>query len=185
MSKKQGSIWFIFITILIDVIGVGMIYPNGPALLQEVTDKEIDELAVYYEILILSYACMQFLFSPLLGALSDKFGRRPILLLSLFGLCIDYILQIYAGSFIVLMIGRIIGGIFGASYTVASAYASDISTNENKSRNFGLIGAAFGLGFIIGPLLGGVISENFGVRAPFAVASILCGLNFIYGYFIL
>jgi DHA1 family tetracycline resistance protein-like MFS transporter len=127
---------------------------------------------------------MQFLFSPVLGGLSDKFGRRPILLLSLLGLGLDYILHAFAPSIVWLFIGRFIAGAMGASFTTATAYISDISTPEKKAQNFGLIGAAFGLGFIIGPLIGGLFSK-YGANFPFLIAAGLTLLNVAYGYFVL
>lgn len=183
-SQKQAAIGFIFITLLIDVIGLGIIIPVVPKLIQELIHGDISEAAKYGGWLTFAYAITQFLFSPLVGNLSDKFGRRPVLLLSLFGFSLDYLLLAFAPTITWLFIGRIIAGITGASITTAAAYIGDISNNENRAKNFGMIGAAFGLGFIIGPVIGGLLGQ-YGARIPFYAAAILCLLNFIYGYFIL
>ncbi|MFM1998602.1 MAG: hypothetical protein RL204_549 [Bacteroidota bacterium] len=183
-EKRQPALLFIFITLLIDVIGLGIIIPVLPTLLKEITGEGIDAAANYTGWLMMAFSLMQFVFSPILGSLSDKYGRRPILLLSLFGFGLDYILLAYAPNLIWLFIGRIIAGIMGASFTTASAYIADISTPEKRAQNFGLIGAAFGLGFIIGPVIGGLLG-SFGPRVPFFAAAILTLINFLYGYFIL
>ena len=175
---------FIFITLLIDVIGIGIIIPVVPALIEKLTGEGISVAATYGGWLTFAYAIFQFLFSPILGALSDRFGRRPILLFSLFGLGLDYIFQAFAPTIFWLFIGRIIAGITGASFTTATAYIADISTPEKRAQNFGMVGAAFGLGFIIGPLIGGFASTG-GTHVPFLVAAGLSLLNFIYGYFAL
>jgi MFS transporter, DHA1 family, tetracycline resistance protein len=183
-EKRQPALLFIFITLLIDVIGLGIIIPVLPTLLKEITGEGIDAAANYTGWLMMAFSLMQFIFSPILGSLSDKYGRRPILLLSLFGFGLDYILLAYAPTLTWLFIGRIIAGIMGASFTTASAYIADISTPEKRAQNFGLIGAAFGLGFIIGPVIGGLLG-SFGPRVPFFAAAILTLINFLYGYFIL
>lgn len=182
--KKTNAITFIFITILIDVIGMGIIIPVMPDLIKELTGEGLSKSSFYNGLLMFSYATMQFLFSPLLGALSDRYGRRPVLLLSLLGLGLDYIFQAFAPTIAWLFVGRILAGISGASFTTATAYISDISVPEKKAQNFGLIGVAFGVGFIIGPVVGGLCSP-WGTRAPFVVAAIFSLLNVIYGYFIL
>lgn len=184
LKGNNASIIFIFITILVDVIGLGIIIPVIPSLIENLTDSGLVSAAKYGGWLMFSYAIMQFVFSPILGNLSDKFGRRPILLLSLFGLGIDYIVHAYAPSIFWLFVGRIFAGICGASYTTATAYIADISTPEKKAQNFGLIGAAFGLGFIIGPVMGGILSK-WGVSVPFLVAAGLTFANVIYGYFVI
>jgi DHA1 family tetracycline resistance protein-like MFS transporter len=131
-----------------------------------------------------SFSIMQFIFAPVLGNLSDRFGRRPVLLLSLAGFALDYLILAFAPNIIWLFVGRIIAGIMGASFTTASAYIADISNDSNRAQNFGMIGAAFGLGFIIGPVIGGVLGQ-FGTKVPFLAASVLTMLNALYGYFIL
>lgn len=184
-SNKKAAVGFIFITILIDVIGLGLIIPVVPKLIEELLHNGSTSLAANYGgWLTFSYAIMQFAVSPILGNLSDQYGRRPILLFSLFGFGIDYLFVAFAPSIAWLFVGRIIAGITGASITTASAYMADISTPENRAQNFGMIGAAFGLGFIIGPLLGGLLGEH-GSRLPFFVAAGLALANWLYGYFVL
>lgn len=184
-SNKKAAVGFIFITILIDVIGLGLIIPVVPKLIEELLHNSSTSLAAQYGgWLTFSYAIMQFTVSPILGNLSDQYGRRPILLFSLFGFGLDYLFVAFAPSIAWLFVGRIIAGITGASITTASAYMADISTPENRAQNFGMIGAAFGLGFIIGPLLGGLLGEH-GSRLPFFVAAGLALANWLYGYFVL
>lgn len=185
MAEKQSrALIFIFITLLIDVIGIGIIIPVLPQLITSVGGGSLSEAAVYGGWMMLAYSVMQFLFSPVLGNLSDQYGRRPILLISLFGFGVDYILMALAPTLGWLFAGRIIAGIMGASFTTASAYIADISTPEKRAQNFGLIGAAFGLGFIIGPMLGGLLG-TYGERVPFIAAAILTFVNWLYGYFVL
>lgn len=182
--KRNAALGFIFITILVDVIGLGIIIPVVPKLIEQLTGEGISEASRYGGWLVFCFAIMQFLFSPVLGGLSDKFGRRPVLLLSLLGLGLDYILHAYAPSITWLFIGRLIAGVMGASITTATAYIADISTPEKRAQNFGIIGAAFGLGFIIGPVIGG-LSAQWGANVPFLVAAALTLLNLLYGYFVL
>ena len=184
MKKKDHSLLFIFITIFIDITGLGIIIPVIPALISELINGTISEAAKYSGWLMFSYASLQFLFAPILGGLSDQYGRRPVILLSLFGFGINYLVLALAPSIIWLFAGRIFQGIMGASLTTASAYIADISTPEKKAQNFGLIGAAFGLGFILGPVIGGYLGQ-FGSRIPFIAAAIFTLINLIYGYFIL
>lgn len=184
-SNKKAAVGFIFITILIDVIGLGLIIPVVPKLIEELLHIASTSMAAQYGgWLTFSYAIMQFIVSPILGNLSDQYGRRPVLLFSLFGFGLDYLFVAFAPSIAWLFVGRIIAGITGASITTASAYMADISTPENRAQNFGMIGAAFGLGFIIGPLLGGLLGEH-GSRLPFFVAAGLALANWLYGYFVL
>ncbi len=183
-NQKQAAIGFIFITMLIDITGWGIIIPVIPKLIQELIHGDISEAAKVGGWLTFSYAITQFIFAPLVGNLSDKFGRRPILLISLFTFTLDYLLLAFAPTIAWLFIGRIIAGLSGASITTASAYIADVSTPENRAKNFGMIGAAFGLGFIIGPVIGGLLG-HYGSRVPFYAAAVLCLLNFLYGYFIL
>ena len=183
-SKKKAAMSFIFITLLIDITGWGIIIPVVPQLIKELIHADISEAAKYGGWLGFAYAFTQFVFSPIVGNLSDKYGRRPIILISLFGFAINYVLLALAPTILWLFVGRIIAGITGASVGTASAYIADISTDEDRAKNFGLIGAAFGLGFIIGPVLGGVLG-HYGARVPFYAAAVLCLLNFLYGYFIL
>lgn len=183
-NKKTAAMGFIFITLLIDITGWGIIIPVIPKLIKELIHGDISEAAKYGGWLTFAYAITQFLFAPLIGNLSDKFGRRPIILISLFAFSLDYLLLAFAPTITWLFIGRIIAGLTGASITTASAYIADVSTPENRAKNFGIIGAAFGLGFIIGPVIGGLLGQ-YGSRVPFYAAAILCLLNFLYGYFIL
>jgi DHA1 family tetracycline resistance protein-like MFS transporter len=183
-SKRDAAIGFIFITLLIDVIGFGIIIPVMPKLIAGLHHVDVSTAAKYGSYLTVAYSITQFVFAPVLGNLSDKYGRRPVLLFSLFGFGIDYIFLALAPSYGWLFIGRIIAGITGSSFTTASAYIADISTAETRAKNFGMIGAAFGLGFIIGPLLGGLIS-SFGERMPFYAAAALALLNWAYGFFVL
>ena len=169
---------------LIDITGWGIIIPVIPKLIKELIHGDISEAAKIGGWLTFAYAITQFVFAPLVGNLSDKFGRRPIILISLFAFSMDYLLLAFAPTITWIFIGRIIAGITGASITTASAYIADVSTPENRAKNFGMIGAAFGLGFIIGPVIGGLLGQ-YGSRVPFYAAAVLCLLNFLYGYFIL
>ncbi len=184
-NQSNRALLFIFITVLVDVIGLGVIIPVVPKLIEELTGEGLSEASRYGGWLIFSFAAMQFLFSPIMGGLSDRFGRRPILLFSLFGLGVDYVFHALAPTLFWLFVGRLIAGMFGASFTTATAYIADVSTPEKRAQNFGLIGAAFGLGFIIGPVIGGLAGAEFGPRAPFLVAAGLSLLNVLYGIFVL
>lgn len=185
LGNKKAAIGFIFFTLLIDSIGFGLIIPVTPELIETLLGSKNTSLASQYGgWLMFAYAAMQFLFAPVLGNLSDKYGRRPVLLFSLFGFGMDYLLTSFAPSIVWLFVGRTIAGITGASFTTASAYIADVSTPENRAQNFGMIGAAFGLGFIIGPLIGGLLGD-FGPRVPFMVAAGLALTNWLYGYFVL
>ena len=184
MKKKNLSLLFIFITIFIDIPGLGIIIPVIPALITDLIDGSISEAAKYSGWLMFSYATLQFLFAPILGGLSDQYGRRSIILLSLLGFGINYMVMAIAPTITWLFIGRIFQGIMGASLTTASAYIADISTPEEKAQNFGLIGAAFGLGFILGPVIGGFLGQ-YGTKIPFIAAAIFTLINVIYGYLIL
>lgn len=183
-TKKQAAIGFIFITMLIDITGWGIIIPVIPKLIKELINGDISEAAKYGGWLTFAYAITQFIFAPIIGGLSDKYGRRPIILISLFAFSLDYLLLAFAPTIMWLFVGRILAGITGASLTTASAYIADVSTPENRAKNFGMIGAAFGLGFIIGPVIGGFLG-HYGSRVPFYAAAVLCMINFLYGYFIL
>jgi DHA1 family tetracycline resistance protein-like MFS transporter len=183
-APRKAAVGFIFITLLIDVMGWGLIIPVMPKLISTLKHISINEASAYGALLLSVYAITQFVFAPLIGNLSDKYGRRPVLLTSLFGFGIDYLFLALAPTYEWLFVGRVIAGITGASFTTATAYIADVSTVETRAKNFGMIGAAFGLGFIIGPLLGGFLAK-FGVRAPFYAAAGLCLLNWLYGYFVL
>lgn len=183
-TSRKAALSFIFITLLLDVIGIGIIIPVFPLLIEQLTGGNISQASQWSGWLTFAYAAMQFICAPIVGNLSDKYGRRPVLLMSLLGFGIDYIFLALAPTIWWLFIGRIIAGGFGASFTTATAYIADISTEENRAKNFGMIGAAFGLGFVIGPALGGLLGE-LGPRAPFITAAILTLINVVYGYFVL
>ena len=180
---RPAALAFIFVTILIDVIGLGVIIPVLPALIEELTGEGVSRASQYAGWLSFAYAAAQFAFAPVVGGLSDRFGRRPVLLASLLGLGCDYIFLALAPSIGWLFVGRVIAGITGASFTTATAYIADVSPPEKRAQNFGLVGAAFGLGFIIGPVLGGLFA-HFGARVPFVVAAGLSLCNFLYGFFL-
>lgn len=182
MTSNKTALLFIFITILVDVIGIGIIIPIIPDLIMDLTGEGTHKAVIYGMWLTTAFAGMQFLFSPVLGEISDKYGRRPILLIALLGLSIDYLVHAWAPTITWLFIGRFLAGITGASFTVATAYIADISTKEEKAKNFGLIGAAFGLGFIIGPGIGGFFGE-IDIRLPFYIAAGLTFANFLFGWF--
>ena len=182
--NRKAALGFIFITLLIDITGWGLVIPVFPTLIGELTHADISTIGRYGGWLTVAYAIMQFLFAPVMGNLSDQYGRRPVLLFSLFGFGVDYLFLAFAPTLGWLFVGRLIAGLTGASITAATAYIADISTKEDRAKNFGLIGAAFGLGFIIGPAIGGLLAE-FGSRVPFLVAAGLTLLNTLYGYYVL
>jgi len=182
--RRTAALGFIFATLLIDVIGLGIIIPVFPKLIEHLIHGNLSDASRYAGLLTVAYASMQFLFSPLIGNLSDKFGRRPVLLCSLLGFGIDYLFLAFAPTIGWLFVGRIIAGITGASFTTASAYIADVSEPEKRAQNFGLIGVAFGLGFIIGPVIGGILGK-YNVQYPFIAAAALALLNAAYGFFIL
>ncbi len=182
--KTRLPFIFIIITLMLDSIGIGLIIPVLPQLVQDLTGGSISEAAIWGGLLTTVYALMQFLLSPTIGNLSDRFGRRPILLWTLLAMGLDYILLSVAGTIWLLFLGRLIAGITGASFSTASAYVADISAPEKRAANFGLVGAAFGMGFVFGPALGGLLGE-LGPRAPFIAAAVVALSNAAIGYFIL
>ena len=183
-KSKKAALGFIFVTLLIDVTGIGIIIPILPDLIIELTGVSVSDAAAIGGWLIFAFAIMQFFCAPILGGLSDQYGRRPVLLLSLFGFGLDYLFLGFAPTLGWLFVGRVIAGVMGASVTTASAYIADISEPGERAKNFGLIGAAFGLGFIIGPSMGGMLGQ-YGSRVPFYAAAALTLINWLYGYFIL
>lgn len=184
IQRRSAALGFIFTTLLLDTIGFGLVIPVFPKLIQQLEHCDLSKASQYGGLLATCYAIMQFLFAPVLGNLSDRFGRRPVLLFSLLGFGLDYMFQGLAPSLGWLFVGRLIAGVTGASFTTASAYIADISTPENRAQNFGMIGVAFGLGFIIGPSLGGLLG-GMGLRLPFFVAAGFSLLNTLFGYFVL
>jgi DHA1 family tetracycline resistance protein-like MFS transporter len=178
-AGRRAALPFIFIVVFIDVLGIGLAMPVLPMLIGDYTPSR--ELQSYwYGVLVVVYGLMQFFCAPLLGALSDRFGRRPVILASIFGLGLHYLLLAVAPSLWFMLIARVIGGVTGASFSVANAYASDISSAERRAKSFGLIGAAFGLGFIFGPMLGGLLG-TIDLHLPFYVAAGLSLINGLYG----
>ncbi len=182
--NQRASIMVLFGTMVIYVFGIGVMLPVIPLLVKELSGDAVGKAATLYGLLLSLYALMQFLFGPAFGALSDRFGRRPIMLVSLAGLGIDYILLAVAPNLWIVAVARIIGGIMGASVATATAYIADITPPEKRAANFGLIGAAFGVGFIAGPLVGGVLGE-FGSRVPFYAAAGVSAIAFLFAFFLL
>ena len=180
----RPAVVFILITMMIDAMGIGLIIPVMPDLLQEVRGGSLSTAALWGGILSTTFAAMQFLFGPIIGGLSDRFGRRPVLLLSLAAMALDYLVMALAGSIWLLLAGRLIGGVTSATQATANAYMADISAGEDRAANFGLIGAAFGLGFVLGPLIGGLLGE-WGTRAPFFAAAVLAAMNAVFGFLVL
>ncbi len=184
MKKREAGLGFIFITLLLDILGIGLIIPVLPKLIESFTESNIESASSIYGIMVAVYALMQFIFAPILGSLSDRYGRRPVILISLFGAGLDYLLLAFAPSLAWLFVGRMIAGITAANITTASAYIVDVSPPEKRAQNFGIIGAAFGVGFVIGPAVGGLLG-NYDVRLPFLVVAGITLLNWLYGYFVL
>lgn len=184
-TSRKAAIGFIFVTLLVDSMGWGLIIPVLPDLIARLKGIPVNVASTYGGFLLTVFAITQFFFAPVIGNLSDRYGRRPVLLLSLFGFGVDYIVQAVSPTYGWLFVGRVIAGITGASFTTASAYIADLSTDETtRAKNFGMIGAAFGLGFVLGPALGSLLAI-WGIRAPFFGAAALCLLNWLYGYFFL
>jgi len=179
VKGRRAALPFIFIVVFIDVLGIGLAMPVLPMLIGDFTPSR-DLQAYWYGVLVVVYGLMQFFCAPLLGALSDRFGRRPVILASIFGLGLHYLLLAVAPSLWFMLIARLIGGVTGASFSVANAYASDVSSAEGRAKSFGLLGAAFGLGFIFGPVLGGLLG-SIDLHLPFYAAAVLSVLNGLYG----
>ncbi len=183
-QNRKAGVKFIFITLLLDVLGIGIIIPVLPQLVTEMTGGSASEAASYYGVLAAVYSLMQFLCAPLIGALSDRYGRRRVILLALFAFGVDYLVMGFAPTLWWLFAARVVSGFTGATITAANAYIADISTKETRAQNFGLVGAAFGLGFILGPALGGLLGEVW-LRLPFFAAAFVTLLNAAYGFFVL
>lgn len=178
--QNRLALLFILTTVMIDSIGIGIIFPVMPELMREVTGADLASASLWGGALATSFAVMQFLCGPVVGNLSDRYGRRPVMLIALVVMAVDYLIMAVAGSVWLLLVGRIVAGAAAATYSTANAYVADISTPDQRAKNFGYIGAAFGLGFIAGPLLGGIAAE-WGTRAPFWAAAAIAALNAMFG----
>lgn len=183
-GRRRAALGFIFATAVLDVLSIGIIIPVLPNLMKFFMEGDTASAAVWVGIFSGSWALMQFVFSPLLGLLSDRFGRRRVILLSIFGLGVDYLFMAFAPTLALLFIGRLFNGITASSFATASAYIADVTTPENRAKSFGLIGAAWGIGFVVGPALGGTLGE-IDLRLPFLVAAGLALTNWLYGFFVL
>lgn len=184
MPPRKPALIFIFITLFLDVLGIGLVVPILPKLVEQLAGGGVDHASFIFGWLVGLYALMQFLFAPVIGNLSDRFGRRPVILISLLGSGLDYFLLAWAPTLPWFFLGRIVSGISGANFSAAAAYIADVSPPERRAANFGLIGAAFGLGFIFGPAIGGWLG-HYGLRVPFVAAGVLTLVNWLYGLLIL
>jgi DHA1 family tetracycline resistance protein-like MFS transporter len=185
MPSSRAALTFVLLTVFIDSLGFGIIIPSLPGVIMSLTGEPVSSAAAWSGYLMAVYALLQFFMAPVFGNLSDRFGRRPILLASLFAFGVDFLLTGLATSMLWLFIGRAFAGVFGASFATAGAYIGDISDDGNRARHFGFIGAAWGFGFTLGPVIGGFVAEHFGVRAPFFVAAALALGNVVFGLFVL
>ena len=180
---NRHALAFIFITMLVDTIGLGIIIPVTPKLIAQLTGQGMSEAARWGGWLFFVFALMQFFCAPAIGGLSDRFGRRPVLIASLAMLGVDYLITALAPTIMWLFIGRFLSGIAGAAYPTANAYIADVSPPDKRAANFGLVGAAFGIGFVIGPAIGGLLGQ-YGVRLPFYVSAGIAFCNALYGFFV-
>jgi DHA1 family tetracycline resistance protein-like MFS transporter len=185
MTSSRAALTFVLLTVFIDSLGFGIIIPSLPPVIMQLTGEPVSTAAGWGGYLMAVYALLQFFMAPVFGALSDRFGRRPILLASLFAFGVDFLLTGLATSMLWLFLGRAFAGVFGASFATAGAYVGDISDDGNRARNFGLIGAAWGCGFTLGPVIGGFVAEHLGFRAPFFFAAALALANVAFGWFVL
>jgi DHA1 family tetracycline resistance protein-like MFS transporter len=184
VSVSRHATLFVLLTVLLDMVGFGIIIPVLPVLIENVGHMTLAEATKIGGWMAFAFSGTQFLFAPLMGNLSDRFGRRPLLLLAIAGLGIDYLLHAWAPTLLWLFIGRAIAGFCGSSWVIANAYIADVTPPEGRARAFGIMGAAFGVGFVIGPAIGGLLGE-LGPRVPFIVAAVISGLNLVYGWFVL
>ena len=184
MSGRSASVRFILITLVIDALGFGLVVPIVPSLVVKLSGLPVSAASVWVGALLTVFALMQFVCAPILGALSDRFGRRPVLLLSLSGICANYLMLAWAPSLAWLFLGRLIAGATAANAATATAYIADVTPPQKRAGQFGLIGAAFGVGFVVGPALGGLLG-SYNLRLPFIVAAIMAGCNVLYGFFVL
>jgi DHA1 family tetracycline resistance protein-like MFS transporter len=185
MTSSRAALSFVLLTVFIDSLGFGIIIPSLPPVIMELTGEPVSTAARWGGLLMAVYAALQFVMAPVFGALSDRYGRRPILLASLFAFGVDFLLTGLATSMVWLFLGRAFAGVFGASFATAGAYIGDISDDATRARNFGLIGAAWGSGFTLGPVIGGFVAEEIGLRAPFYTAAALALANVAFGFFVL
>ncbi len=185
MTTSRAALTFVLLSVFIDSVGFGIIIPSIQDVIMQLTGQPLSSATRWGGLLMAVYAALQFVIAPIFGALSDRYGRRPVLLASLFAFGVDFLLTGLATSMVWLFIGRAFAGVFGASFATANAYVGDISTDANRAKHFGFIGAAWGLGFTLGPAIGGFVAEHFGVRAPFFVAAALALANVTFGFFVL
>jgi DHA1 family tetracycline resistance protein-like MFS transporter len=185
MTTSRAALTFVLLSVFIDSIGFGIIIPSLPSVIMQLTGESVSTAADWSGYLMALYALLQFFLAPVFGNLSDRFGRRPLLLLSLFAFGVDFLLTGMATTITWLFIGRAFAGVFGASFATANAYIGDISDDGNRAKNFGFIGAAWGAGFTLGPVIGGFVAEGLGPRAPFFAAAALALANVAFGFFAL
>jgi MFS transporter, DHA1 family, tetracycline resistance protein len=183
-AVSRHAVTFVLITVFLDMVGFGLIMPVLPALINEVGEMNLADAAYIGGWMFAAFSLAQFAFSPLMGNLSDRYGRRPLLLLAIFGLGIDYLFSALAPTLFWLFVGRVIAGVCGSSYVIANAYIADVTAPEDRAKAFGMVGAAFGVGFVLGPAIGGLLGE-LGPRVPFYVAAGISMLNFVYGWYVL
>lgn len=183
-APSRHAVTFVLITVFLDMVGFGLIIPVLPGLIEEVGGLGLADASIIAGWMFFAFSFTQFAFSPLMGNLSDRFGRRPLLLLAIFGLFVDYLFSAWAPSIFWLFVDRAFAGLCGSSYVIANAYIADVTPPEGRAKAYGLIGAAFGVGFVLGPAIGGLLGE-FGPRVPFLVAAGISALNLIYGWFVL
>ncbi|MFM2355986.1 MAG: hypothetical protein RLZZ528_1722 [Pseudomonadota bacterium] len=183
-APSRHAVTFVLVTVFLDMVGFGLIMPVLPRLIEEVGQVGLGQAALIGGWMFFAFSMTQFLFSPFMGNLSDRFGRRPLLLLAVFGLVVDYLLSAWAPSIFWLFVGRAFAGFCGSSYVIANAYIADVTAPEDRAKAYGMIGAAFGVGFVLGPAIGGLLGE-FGTRVPFYAAAGIAAVNFVYGWFVL
>lgn len=183
-KRARRGLALVFFILLMDMMGIALIMPVMPAYLKELTGADVSHAAMEGGMLFLVYSAMQFFFGTFIGNLSDRFGRRPVLLFSVLTFAVDNLICALAGAYWVLFVGRVLAGISGASYATASAYIADISTDDNRAKNFGLVGISFGVGFTLGPVIGGLLG-TFGPRVPFFAAALIAFINFVVAVFLL
>ena len=184
IGARPAAVAFVLVTIALDVIAMGLIIPVLPKLVESLSGDDTANAARIFGLFGMAWALMQLIFSPLLGALSDRFGRRPVILLSNLGLGLDYVLMAMAPSLAWLFVGRVISGITSSSFSTASAYVADVTPPEERAGKFGMLGAAFGLGFVVGPAVGGVLG-GIDLRLPLWTSAVLSLANALYGVFVL